>query len=150
VPEITTMKDMPAEPVPINAGRSSRLVLWLGILITILGPALYAAQLIQARRLMTPWYLPISGTIGLALVAWSILKARTITRFVVLGVIGLFTLGQWYFIASESRLPEYAGSVAIGQPTPRFTTKRADGSPFSERDLVGTQTSAIVFFRGRW
>jgi hypothetical protein len=130
--------------------QSSRLFLWLGILITMLGPALYAAQVIQARRLMTPWYLPLSATIGLALVAWSIVKTRTITRFIVLAVIGLFALGQWYFIAAESRLPEYAGPVAIGRPVPHFTTKRADGSVVTQRDLAGSQNTAIVFFRGRW
>jgi hypothetical protein len=144
------MNDMSAEAVHTNAKRSSRLLLWLGGLITILGPVLYAAQVIQARRLMTPWYLPASATIGLALVAWSIIKFRTITRFVVVAAIGLFALLEWYFIAAESQLPEYAGTVAGGRPIPHFTTKRADGSVFGERDLVGSQNSAIVFFRGRW
>jgi hypothetical protein len=144
------MKDMSTEPALTNARRSSRLFLWLGILITMLGPALYAAQLIQARRLMTPWYLPVSGTIGLVLVAWSIIQARTIIRFVVLIVIGLFALGQWYFITAGSRLPEYVGSLAAGQPIPHFSSKRADGSVFTERDLGGSQNNAIVFFRGRW
>jgi hypothetical protein len=144
------MNDMSTERAAPNARRSSRLFLWLGILITMLGPVLYAVQLVQARRLMTPWYLPASAIIGLGLVAWSIMKARTITRFVLLVVVGFFALGQWYFIAAESRLPEYAGPLAAGQPIPRFTTKRADGSVFTERDLVGTHDGAIVFFRGRW
>jgi hypothetical protein len=150
MPQTARMNDMSLEPVAKNPLRSSRLFLWLGILITMLGPALYAAQIIQGRRLMTPWYLPVSATIGLALVAWSIVKARTITRFVLLAIIALFTLGQWYYIGAESRLPEYAGIVAPGQPIPHFTTQRADGSAFRERDLVGTQNSAVVFFRGRW
>jgi len=141
---------MSTEPATPNPRRSSRLFLWLGVLITILGPALYAAQIIQARRLTTPWYLPTSATIGLALVLWSIIKARTITRFALLAVIGLFAVAQWFFVAALSRLPEYAGPMAMGRPLPHFTSKRADGSAFTERDLAGTQNSAIVFFRGRW
>jgi len=141
---------MSIEPAAANPRQSSRLFMWLGILIALLGPALYAAQLIQARRLMTPWYLPISATVGLGLVAWSILKARTIARWIVLAIIGLVAFGEWYFIAAESRLPRYAGPLAIGRPIPHFTTTRADGSILTDRDLAGTENSAIVFFRGRW
>jgi hypothetical protein len=144
------MNETSTESVPITTKRSSRLFLWLGILITMLGPALYAAQVIQARRLMTPWYLPVSATIGLGMVAWSIIKARTITRFVVLAVVGLFALGQWYFITVETRLPEYAGLVAAGRAIPHFATMTADGAGFTESDLAGTTNSAVVFFRGRW
>ena len=144
------MNEISSEPVPKDARRSSRLLLWLGVLITILGPVHYAVQIIQARRLMTPWYLPISATVGVILVAWSILKARTITRFIVLAIIGLLALGHWYFIVGESRLPQYAGPVVPGHAIPHFTTKKADGSVFTERDLAGTENSAVVFFRGRW
>jgi hypothetical protein len=27
---------------------------------------------------------------------------------------------------------------------------RADGSPFTQRDLEGDQNNVMVFFRGRW
>ena len=48
------------------------------------------------------------------------------------------------------RLPAYTGPVAAGQPFPEFATQRADGSPFTQRDLEGDQNNVMVFFRGRW
>ena len=56
---------------------------------------------------------------------------------------------QWTFLFLV-RLPEYTGPVAVGQPFPAFTTQRADGTSFTQRDLAGEQNNVLVFFRGRW
>jgi peroxiredoxin len=40
--------------------------------------------------------------------------------------------------------------VAAGKPFPVFTTTKADGSPFTQRDLEGDRITVMVFFRGRW
>jgi peroxiredoxin len=52
--------------------------------------------------------------------------------------------------SQETRLPLYKGPVAMGRPFPAFATVRADGSPFTQRDLQGDKNSVLVFFRGRW
>ena len=48
------------------------------------------------------------------------------------------------------RLPAYAGPIAVGHPFPAFEARRADGTPFTQDDLIGDQDHALVFFRGRW
>jgi hypothetical protein len=48
------------------------------------------------------------------------------------------------------RLPEYTGPIVVGKPLPEFTTSRADGSPFTSRDLGGDTNDVLVFFRGHW
>jgi cytochrome oxidase Cu insertion factor (SCO1/SenC/PrrC family) len=47
-----------------------------------------------------------------------------------------------------SKLPAYEGPARAGDKLPAFTTTRADGSPFTEKNLQSGQPSALVFFRG--
>ena len=37
-----------------------------------------------------------------------------------------------------------------GEKLPAFATKLADGTSFTDKNLEGGQTSALVFFRGHW
>ncbi len=55
----------------------------------------------------------------------------------------------WAFLLA-TRLPAYTGPIAVGQPFPVFTTMRADGTVFTQRNLQGGPNSVLVFFRGRW
>jgi len=48
------------------------------------------------------------------------------------------------------KLPAYSGPLAVGQPFPAFTSSLADGTPFDQSKLASEQTTALVFFRGRW
>ncbi|MGH7134334.1 MAG: hypothetical protein ACREHD_01255 [Pirellulales bacterium] len=96
-----------------------------------------------------PWYLPITATLGAALIVAALWQARTVWRVLLLVVVLLLAGAEWMFILA-TRLPPYTGRVAIGQPFPPFTTKRADGTEFTDRDLLGDQTTVLVFFRGRW
>jgi cytochrome oxidase Cu insertion factor (SCO1/SenC/PrrC family) len=104
---------------------------------------------IRAHRLTAPWYLPIAATIGLGLVAVSLWRARSVWRVLALVLVVLVAGAAWTFLLG-TRLPPYTGPVAVGRPFPAFETVRADGTPFTQRDLQGKQNSVMVFFRGRW
>jgi hypothetical protein len=122
--------------------------LWLGLGLAVFNVLAYVAQ-VMAHQLRTPWYLPITGTIAVLLVIRSLLHRRGVWRYLALGFVVLLAGMEWMFVIG-GRLPSYAGPVAVGKPFPRFATLRADGSPFTERDLGGAQNDVIVFFRGRW
>jgi hypothetical protein len=134
-----------------NASRHrfrGRLFLLSGVALSVLGVAAYAVQM-SLQKLMAPWYMPVLAWLGVAFVAVSLAERRTIVRVVALLAVGLLAcaeLGLFYAV----RLPSYTGPVTVGRPFPAFEAMRADGTPFSQRDLVGDQNSVIVFFRGRW
>jgi hypothetical protein len=125
-----------------------RFFLLLGLGVAILGVAAYAVQ-ISLERLIAPWYMPALASLGLVLVVLSLLEKRTVWRVLALLVVTLLTGAEWAFLYAM-RLPPYKGPIAVGRPFPAFETKRADGTPFTERDLAGDLNSVLVFFRGRW
>lgn len=127
---------------------TGRLQVWLGVVAGLLGPVLYVLQL-KAGRLVVPWYMPILGTLGCVLVLASLARRRSIGRFLLVGVLGILAVGEW-FVLSFSRLPAYSGPVAVGKPFPAFATTWADGKPFTEANLPGDANTIMVFFRGRW
>jgi hypothetical protein len=133
-----------ATPAP-NSGRG---LLALGLGLTILGIAAYAAQL-WAQRLTIPWYLPPTATLGVVCVIAALWRRRTVVRWLALVLVVLLAGAEWLFVVG-TRLPRYTGPVAAGQPFPDFTTSQADGKPFARRDLEGDQNTVLVFFRGRW
>ena len=79
----------------------------------------------------------------------SLSQARTVWRVLALLLVMLFAGAEWMFMYKE-RLPAYTGPVATGRPFPAFATTRADGTPFTQRDLQGDSNNVLVFFRGRW
>src|SRR5262249_38222904 len=129
---------------------TGRQLVWLGLALALLSPLLYVLQLLGAKILTMPWYLPVGGTLGAALMLFGLLQTRTWWR--VLGVLffGLLAGLEWYFLVSFSRLPAYAGPVKTGQSFPAFATTKADGSSFTQDDLRGDRNTVLVFFRGRW
>ena len=137
----------PPIAAPPRAG--GRLYLWLGLALGLLGPTLYAVQL-QAHRLTVPWYMPILGTIGAATMLFAATRNRGIWRFLLSALLVVLATGEWSLLLSKSKLPPYTGPVAVGKPFPAFSTTLADGSKFDETNLKGEQTTALVFFRGRW
>ncbi len=132
----------------IERRSSGRLLVVLGLTLAVLGVVGYALQ-IKAQHLAVPWYMPIAATVGLAFVLASLWQARTVWRVLALLLVALLAVGGWAFLLLM-RLPEYTGPVAAGRPFPAFTTARADGTPFTQDDLKGSQTNVLVFFRGRW
>ena len=125
-----------------------RPLLLLGLGLALLGVAAYAIQ-ISLQRLMMPWYLPTLATVGLVLIVASLWERRTVWRILALVAVMLLAGAEWAFLYA-TRLPPYTGPIAVGRPFPSFETSRADGTPFTQRDLAGDQNSVLVFFRGRW
>jgi hypothetical protein len=119
-----------------------------GLGLPVLGVAAYAIQL-SVRRLMLPWYMPAAALLGVALVVASLWKRRTVWRALALVVVVLLA-GFEVMALVAMRLPPYAGPIAVGRSFPAFEARRADGTPFTQDDLIGDQHHAIVFFRGRW
>lgn len=125
-----------------------RLLIALGLGLPALAVVGYVVQL-SDRRLTVPWYLPLAATLGVVLAAAALGLARTAWRWLALLLAVLVAGAGWAFVLT-TRLPAYAGPVAVGRPFPEFTTARADGTPFTQRDLEGGPDSVLVFFRGRW
>jgi hypothetical protein len=135
--------------VPASQERPrGRHLLVIGLVLGALGVLAYATQL-SMQRLWTPWYLPVSATLGVLFLLLSLWRARTAWRVITLVLLVLLAAAEWTLLA-HARLPEYAGPVAAGVSFPAFTTARADGTPFTRSDLAGDRNSVLVFFRGRW
>jgi len=144
----TMQKPLTTSP-PIARSRG-RLWLWLGVGLFLLAFVLYFVQAFQFKHLVTPWYMPILFTLGVLLALVSVRQRPTWTRVIASLVLGLLCLGEWYFILSISRLPEYKGPVHADKKIPEFTTTFADGSSFTEKDLQKGTPTVLVFYRGRW
>jgi hypothetical protein len=125
-----------------------RLLAALGFALAALGVIGYAVQF-SLHHLTTPWYMPAAATLGAVLLIVSLWQARTVLRVLALLLVLLLAGAEWMFLLG-TRLPAYTGPVAAGQPFPAFATTRADGTPFTQRDLEGDQHNVLVFFRGRW
>jgi hypothetical protein len=141
-------KSLAASP-PVARSRG-RLWLWLGVGLFLLGLVLYFVQTFQLKHLVTPWYMPILFTLGVLLALVSVRQRPTWTRVIALLALALFSAGEWYFILSMSRLPEYKGPVQVDKKIPEFTTTFADGSSFTEKDLQKGISTVLVFYRGHW
>jgi len=125
-----------------------RLFLLLGLGLAVLGVVAYVVQF-SLQRLMAPWYMPTLASLGVVLVIVSLLERRTVWRVFALLAVVLLATTEWAFLYAV-RLPSYTGALAVGRPFPVFETKRADGTPFTQRDLAGDRNNVLVFFRGRW
>src|SRR5947209_7693738 len=123
---------------------TGHFLLVLGLVLPTLGVIGYAVQLAR-RHLTTPWYMPVLATLGVICLAAAVWQARSVWRWLALVLVVLLTGAEWAMLLAM-RLPAYAGPVAAGQPFPDFTTKRADGTSFTQRDLHGERDSVLVFF----
>jgi cytochrome oxidase Cu insertion factor (SCO1/SenC/PrrC family) len=123
-------------------------LLLLGPALAVLGIVGFVVQMSQ-QRLWAPWYMPALATLGVVLVAVSLWQRRTVWRILALVVVVLLAGAEWAMLYAM-RLPPYTGPVAVGRPFPAFATTRADGTPFTQHDLEGDQSTVLVFFRGRW
>lgn len=140
------MTTTPTAPPRRNPGR---LLVALGFGLTALGIGAYVGQ-IAAERLKMPWYLPASGMLGVACVAIALWRARSVGRVLALVLLVVVAGAEWALLLG-SRLPAYTSTrVAAGKPFPTFATTKADGTPFTRRDLDGDRDTVMVFFRGRW
>lgn len=125
-----------------------RLLAPVGLGVAVLAVAAYAIQL-SLGRLMLPWYMPAAALLGIALVGASVWMQRTVWRVLALVVVVLLA-GLEFTALSALRLPAYAGPITVGHPFPAFGARRADGTAFTQSDLIGDKDRVLVFFRGRW
>ena len=126
-----------------------RSLLLLGALVAVAGPVLGIVLMFVAKILITPWYMPLLGTLGVALIVLALMRSRSIWRWTALVIFTLFVGFQWWALLAM-RTPAYTGPVKEGQSFPAFATTLADGSAFTQADLQGDQNSVMVFFRGHW
>jgi hypothetical protein len=119
-----------------------------GLGLAVLGLVAYAVQL-SLGRLLFPWYMPALALVGVALVVVSLWQRRTVWRVLALLLVVLLSAAEVAALGAL-RLPRYAGPIAVGRPFPTFEARRADGEPFTQRDLAGDRHTVLVFFRGRW
>jgi hypothetical protein len=125
-----------------------RILLLLGLGVAVLGVVAYIAQF-SLERLIIPWYMPALGLLGVVLVVVSLRERRTVWRVLALVAVMLLTGAELAFLYAV-RLPPYIGPIVVGRPFPAFEASRADGTPFTQYDLVGDKNDVFVFFRGRW
>jgi hypothetical protein len=145
--EITQQAVDASPPVVRSRGR---LWLWLGVGLFVLGFVIYFVQTFQFKHLVTPWYMPVLFTLGVLLALVSVLQRPTWTRIIAVVVLALLSAGEWYFILSMSRLPEYAGPVQVDKKIPEFTSTFADGTSFTQNDVQQGTPAVLVFYRGHW
>lgn len=135
-----------------------RLFLTLGLGLPVLGIVGYVVQL-WLERLTVPWYMPIAATFGVVLLVVALTRAATIWRVLALLMVVCVTAAEWNLLLNppakwplpvEPHISTYKGPVVEGQPFPAFAAQRADGAPFTQRDLEGEKNNLLVFFRGRW
>ena len=132
-----------------TARHPGRSLLFLGVLLAVAGPALMMLLTFAAKILIAPWYAPILGTLGVALIILALTRSRSIWRWAAAMIFTAFVGFQWWAVLAM-RTPAYTGPVKDGEPFPAFATTLADGSAFTQDDLKGDRNTVMVFFRGRW
>jgi hypothetical protein len=126
-----------------------RSLLLLGVFLAVAGPVLMILLMFAAKILITPWYAPLLGTLGVALIVLALTRSRSIWRWTAVVIFTLLVAFQWWALFTM-RTPAYTGPVKDGRPFPAFATTLADGSAFTQTDLQGDQNTVLVFFRGHW
>ena len=129
--------------------RLGRFLLLLGVFLAVAGPVVMILLMFAAKILITPWYAPLLGTLGVALIILALMRSRSIWRWTVVVIITVFVGFQWWALLAM-RTPAYTGPVKDGEPFPAFATTLADGASFTQHDLKGDQNTVMVFFRGHW
>jgi hypothetical protein len=142
------MQNIPSEPVRISPPRRWPFYLF-GVLLFLIGPAIYFFQF-RSAHLVVPWYLPILASLGVGCIILSVMRRRSVLRIVGLVLLTALCGLEWYFLVVVAKNPDYQGPAQVGRPLPTFVTTRADGKPFSNKDLETGTSTALVFYRGHW
>jgi hypothetical protein len=136
-----------------NAAAGTRSRHWLlflvGVLLVLLGPAVYAVQL-SWHYLKTPWYVPILASCGVLLMAVSVWRRPGLVRGAGLVLFLLVCGFEWFFVLVALRTPPYTGPAQPNQHIPAFATTLANGTPFTSKDLENGKPTVLVFYRGHW
>jgi hypothetical protein len=134
----------------VSAPPRPRLYFSLGVLIFLLGIVTLGLQYFGLKRLnVVPWYLPVLGTAGVALMVLSVYQRPKVWRILGLTLFVLLAGMEWFLVLG-SKLPEYQGPAKVGTTIPAFTTTLADGASFTDQDLQKANPTILLFFRGHW
>src|SRR6516165_2479932 len=102
------------DPYKTTTPHPGRSLLLLGVLVALAGPVLMIVLVFGAKILITPWYSPLLGTLGVALIVLAIVRSRSIWRWTAVVIFtALAGFGWWALFAM--RLPAYTGPVKDGQ-----------------------------------
>jgi len=138
----------PAPPAAVSRPHHWALFI-AGILLFVLGPAIYAVQF-HVGRLEVPWYAPLLASAGVAFMILSVWRRRGVVRMLLLVLFTLACGFEWFIVVVASATPTYAGPAQPGRKVPEFTASLAEGTPFTEKDLAEGRSTILLFFRGRW
>jgi hypothetical protein len=134
---------------PATHAPGARRLFLAGVLLVLLGPALYLAQM-RWLDLWTPWYVPALATLGLLLMALSVRRHGVVWKKIVLVLCLALCIYEWFFVAYASRTGPYTGPAQPGRQVPAFAAARPDGTPFTSTDLESGSPTVLVFYRGHW
>lgn len=129
---------------------SRQLLLWSGLALAIASIAVFFGLVFWANVLITPWYLPIGGTVAALMVVWSVGRQRRWRRLAVALLCSALAGLEWYFLLAATVLPVYSGPLVIGNKIPPFRATLADGKEINESFFEQGRPTALVFFQGRW
>jgi hypothetical protein len=132
-----------------NSRHPGRTWLFVGMFLAVGGVLIYLLLTFSANMLITPWYVPLLGTVGVALMVLALVRSRSIWRWTAVTLFTLFVGFQWLGVFAM-RVPAYTGPAKNGDPFPAFASTLADGSAFTQDDLKVDQNTVMVFFRGHW
>lgn len=110
----------------------------------------FMLQVAWADGLVTPWYLPIGGTLAALAVLFAIGRPRRWWRVAIAGMCVALAAFEWFFLLSLTVLPQYNGPIAQGSSLPEFHAALADGTQIDADYFRQQRPTALVFFQGRW
>jgi len=135
---------------PVQGPAAPRWLLAGGFLLAVAVLVAFYLQVAWANRLITPWYVPVGGSVAALLaVAGAVRQGRWWRYLIAVVLIALAGL-EWLFVMGMTVLPEYAGAVTVGTSLPAFRASLADGTEIDESYFQRGRTTAVVFFQGRW
>ncbi len=130
--------------------KSTRLLFWAGAILAVAVVLAFFAQVFWLKALITPWYLPVGGTIAAVLVLGAAVSRPRWWR--IGGALFFVALAglEWCFLLLLTVLPKYTGPINEGSPIPAFHATLADGKEIDESYFKEPGTTVLVFFQGSW
>jgi peroxiredoxin len=132
------------------AVKPSSGLFWLGLGLAIGSLAAFFIQVFAVNALVTPWYLPIGGTVAAVLVMLATARRRRWWSLSVAALCVALAGFEWFFLLSLTVLPSYTGPVIEGGDVPAFHAALADGTEIDESYFASRPMTAVIFFQGRW
>lgn len=125
-------------------GRGLYLAAWA---LALGSGAVYYTLIFTRGIFQIPWYFVAASTLAVVLAIAGLFKKRGILRYAATLILALIAFTAW--MPAVMKVPPYEGPVVVGKPLPVVLGKKADGTPFTNADLIGKRT-AVVFYRGWW